>query len=73
MEGEGTGPSTKPSSEKEEEGGVEAMMVVGEATRWAESEDDRACVSSCAVRAVTDGLRGIEVMELKRESRRGGM
>jgi len=71
VEGEEKGPSTKPSSEKEEDGGVEGMVVAGEVTSRVESEDERACVSSCAVRAVMDGLRGIEVTELKRESRWG--
>jgi hypothetical protein len=35
------------------------------------ASEDRACVSNWAVNAVIDTLEGMEVMELKRESRRG--
>jgi len=66
------GPSTKPSSEKSEKDGGAQYVDVGEATRRADSieAEDRAWDSSWAVNAVTDGLLGTEVTELKRPSRR---
>lgn len=46
-------------------------MDVGEAAmRPGSAAEVRACVSSLAVNAVMDEVRGVEVTELKRESRR---
>jgi hypothetical protein len=61
------GPSTKPSSEKSEEVGV---VVVGD-TGCIPALEDRTWVSSWVVNAVMETLEGMDVMESKRESRRG--
>ena len=45
-------------------------MGEGEGPSVEEESDDRAWFSSCVVKAVMETLEGMEVMELKRESRR---